>query len=373
MALSVSTEWAQGRLDRPQWDARALGLGGWSLDVLQRYDAENGVLLSGDGSWRIVQAVELSDGERAVPSYDARQAFIFDAAWHHVRTLDDITGATLLTFSYDADGRLTGAQGSVDSNPVHLSITHDSNGRSIHLVGMTGTETLAQVDDRGDLASIVASTGAALQITPGAWGLIDAWQNVGGQPTTYTYDSKGRLASSADPDGVVTQFEQVAVADGFEVRATTGLGRVTTVRNEITAGTAVRTVIAPSGATTRLEIAADGARTAAYPDGTIVSVGNQPHPRWGPAAGIPTPFVERRPDGTEHREEIGDMVASGPGAEPYGRAWQKDVVVDGQRWVQSYDPATLTLEWTDPAGRRSSDTVDEVGRIVAARAPRRAR
>ena len=224
IALSISTEWVQGRLDRPQWDAGVLGLGGWSLDVLQRYDPDNGVLLSGDGSWRIVQAVELSDGERAVPSFDGRRVFVFDAAWHHVRTLDDITGATLLTFSYDADGRLAGAEGSVGSNPVHLRITHDSTGRSIQLVGMAGMETLVSVDDRGDLRSIVASTGAALQITPGSWGLIDAWQNVGGQPTTYIYDSTGRLASSADPDGVTTQFERGAVADGFEVHATTAWG-----------------------------------------------------------------------------------------------------------------------------------------------------
>ena len=222
IALSVSTEWAQGRLDRPQWDAGALGLGAWSLDVLQRYDPENGVLLSGDGSWRIVQAVALSNGERAVPSFDARQVFVFDSEWHHVRTLDDITGAALLTFSYDAEGRLASAEGSVDSDPVHLRVTHNSGGRSIQLLGVAGAETVISMDDRGDLVSITASTGAALLITPGSWGLIHSWQNVGGQPTTYTYDGAGRLASSTDPDGVATQFERTDVANGFEVHVDDG-------------------------------------------------------------------------------------------------------------------------------------------------------
>ena len=120
----------------------------------------------------------------------------------------------------------------------------------------------------------------------------------------------------------------------------------------------------PNGLTTRLEIAMDGSRTVVYADGTVVTVGNQPHPRWGSAAGIPTPYVQRRPDGTEHREEIDAIVATGPGEEPYLRPWQKDVLVDGQRWVQSYDPATRAVKWTDPAGRQTSDTFDEVGRII---------
>ena len=36
LALTYSTEWAPGRLDRPAWEATSLGLAGWSVDVLQR-------------------------------------------------------------------------------------------------------------------------------------------------------------------------------------------------------------------------------------------------------------------------------------------------------------------------------------------------
>ena len=48
--LTYSSEWATGRKDRSGWDASAVGLGGWSLDILQRYASTAGVLLSGDGS-----------------------------------------------------------------------------------------------------------------------------------------------------------------------------------------------------------------------------------------------------------------------------------------------------------------------------------
>ena len=99
VSLTYSTEWADGRLDRPLWNAQSLGLGGWSLDILQRYDPERGILLSGDGSWRIASAIEIAPGENAVPAYDGSLYFVFDDAWHHVRTVDSITGVTLLEFS----------------------------------------------------------------------------------------------------------------------------------------------------------------------------------------------------------------------------------------------------------------------------------
>ncbi len=97
VSLTYSTEWADGRTDRPSWNADSLGLGGWSLDVLQRYDPEHGILLAGDGSWRIAAAADIGDGQRAVPTYDGFEYFVFDAAWRHVRTVDSITGTTLLT------------------------------------------------------------------------------------------------------------------------------------------------------------------------------------------------------------------------------------------------------------------------------------
>src|SRR5688500_5449683 len=78
VSLTYSTEWADGRIDRPTWNADALGLGGWSLDVVQRYDPERGVLLSGDGSWRIAEAADIGDGEKAVAAYDGFRYFVFD-------------------------------------------------------------------------------------------------------------------------------------------------------------------------------------------------------------------------------------------------------------------------------------------------------
>src|SRR5688500_8688712 len=99
--LTYSTEWADGRIDRPAWNADALGLGGWSLDVVQRYDSERGVLLSGDGSWRIAEAVDIGDGEKAAATYDGLRYFVFGGDWRHVRTGDSVTGTAVGSVTCD--------------------------------------------------------------------------------------------------------------------------------------------------------------------------------------------------------------------------------------------------------------------------------
>ena len=56
---------------------------------------------------RISRPLPIGDGGAGlVPSPDGAQAFAFDAAGRHVRTVDGVTGGTLLTFGYDSAGRL---------------------------------------------------------------------------------------------------------------------------------------------------------------------------------------------------------------------------------------------------------------------------
>ena len=111
LALTWSSQWAPGRTDRPGWDASSLGLGGWSIDVVQRYQQSPGILIGGDGSWRFATAVKLAAGGVAVPAYDGTVAYVFDAAGRHVQTVDGRLGTTLLSITYDSVGRLGAIDG----------------------------------------------------------------------------------------------------------------------------------------------------------------------------------------------------------------------------------------------------------------------
>jgi hypothetical protein len=120
--LTYSSRWTTRQSPGASWDAHPLGLGGWSINVLQRYDPASRILMTGNGAWRIVDATKLASGETTVPSYDGAVAYIFDSVGRHVRTVDDHLGTELLSIRYDEAGRLEQVNGYVNGSPVHLAV-----------------------------------------------------------------------------------------------------------------------------------------------------------------------------------------------------------------------------------------------------------
>jgi hypothetical protein len=82
--LTYSSRWLPGPSGQHVWDVNGLGLGGWSINFVQRYDRASRVFISGDGSWRLVDRVSFSFGQQAIANYDGTLAYIFDSAGHHM-------------------------------------------------------------------------------------------------------------------------------------------------------------------------------------------------------------------------------------------------------------------------------------------------
>ena len=369
VALTYSSEWAPGRKDRHGWDASSEGLGGWSLDVLQRYDPVAGVLLSGDGSWRFAKGVTLASGERVVPTYDGLRAYVFDAKGRHVRTVDALLGTTLVTFTYDSAGRLAGADGSLDGTPIHVVVERQTDGTLSGLVGFDGVRTALFLNSNGNLGGIRDAAGRDTVFTAQANGLVtDVYDPTGGV-TTYAYDDSGRLTSAKDPDGVAATYMRIATAVSIEVRSTTALGSVTTYRSEQSGSGRVQTYIASDGTKTTVSTSATGQRSISLADGTKIALGAQPDPRWGADAPIPTPIDQTRPDGAT-RHTTAAVAATTAAGDPLGAtAWSRTDVVAGGTWIEKADPGSRTITWSDPAGRKSTQVYDKAGRVVLQTAP----
>ena len=368
VALTYSTEWADGRVDRPSWNAAGLGLGGWSLNVLQRYDAAAGVLLGGDGSWRIAQAVDLDGGQHAVPTFDGRRYFVFDDAWRHVRTVDSVTGADILQFEYDEAGRLAGATGVIDGGPVDLTVDRGADGTISGMDGRDSTLTGIAVDTNGLINYVSAPDGSALSLDYASFGLPTQVRRTGLGATDFEYDDSGRLTKQTDADGVAYQLSYSGGEGVVEVSTTEPTGAMSTMRAEHD-GPTVRYSFTDSDATvTTLELRGDASAVLNEPDGTVTTIGAFAHPRWGSAAPIMSPFVETRPGGATYTVETTTTMGTGSG-EPAGVAWETEYVIDGDSYRQSFDPSSRTLTQIDPAGRTTTDTFDEMGRFTGHQSP----
>jgi RHS repeat-associated protein len=368
LSLTYSSQWAAARADRPDWNADSLGIGGWSLSVVQRYDSGDGILIGGDGSWRFANTVAAPSGEHVVPSYDGSVAYVFDSKGRHVRTVDGHLGMTLITIGYDGSGRIDSVDGTLNGAPVHVAIRRASSGVPLALIGIDGAVTSLTLDGRRHLIQVVDPADRATSIAWGAGGLVTSETDPMGGVTKFQYDGSGRLASSTDADGVNDRLNRATIAGGDEVRVTTALGRVSVYR-AVHAGSGVRlSYIAPGGATTIETIAGNGSRSLSLPDGTRHQIGAQPSAIWGLAAPLLTPDTETHPGSVTSHTTVSEDLRE-RGGSPYTVAGSITTRINGDATVETFDPVSRTTTVTDPSGRQTVDAYDARGRLVASRAP----
>ncbi|OLT21565.1 hypothetical protein BJF78_08050 [Pseudonocardia sp. CNS-139] len=102
--LTYASDRAPGRTADPAPPAAPVGLGGWTLDVLDSLDPATRTLVSGTGRPRAVTPVPLGDGRFAVAAVDGATVDVFDADGRVLAVYDGVTGASRLTFTWDAHG-----------------------------------------------------------------------------------------------------------------------------------------------------------------------------------------------------------------------------------------------------------------------------
>src|SRR5712671_1728394 len=368
LSLTYSSRWMIRQGDQVPWDAQPLGLGGWSIHLVQRYDRANRILISGDGSWRIADGVKLQTGELAVPSYGGALVFIFDSAGRHTRTVDGHLGTELIKVSYDSAGRLLQLDGSVNNQPVHVSVQRDASGTAQSLLGIDGGATRLALNGRGYLVGITNPANETTQIAWNPAGLVESETNPTGDVQRFTYDSSGHLTSAVDADGVMQWYERKGSGDSLEVGIVTALDRHWVYRAESVRGGVRRTFIRPDGTENRQTSDPHGNRVLNLADGTIWNIGAVANPVWGMTSPILTPIVETRPDGVGSQRET-KYNQQAERSLPYVLPGSVITTINGQQWTQHFDPAQRRAEVSDPNGRRTVLQYDERGRLLNYSAP----
>ncbi len=353
ITLNYSSDRAAGRLQDKAPSADPIGLAGWTLSVLDSFDRTSSTFIAGDGTVRHVAGTDVN-GQAAIADVTGTRVDMFDSRGRLTSTVDAITGAVQVSFTWTAHGLATVS----DSGGVALSVIRSPDGtpRRLEVPGGAGTDL--GFDD-GRLAAVGYPDGSAAQIRTDANGLLTGWQDAAGNYLGYTYDGQGRLTSSTDGTGATTRYLRSTSASGL------------TVETDFPSGATAVDTVSVNGSTTRWShadtsgaitaVAATAAhRVVTLPDGRSIDIRLAPDPRWG----LNAPVLAAVADGDRHTTSTATAGAIGTGETTSSRT----VTVDGRSWTFGYDPATRTAISTDPTGARATVGYDAKGRVVSRRA-----
>lgn len=307
----------------------------------------------------------LSDHVLASGSGDA--AYVFDYRGRHLRTVDAATGRTLLTFDYDAAGRLltvTDAFGNV------TTVTRNETGTATAITGPFGQWTTLAHDARGYLASVTNALGEATRLVHDSLGLLDSLVDARGNRHGYQYVN-GRLTSDEGPGGYVQTLARAYSADSLRSTVFDPAGRATHYSAWfMKGGTLDRSVKGPDGLTTRSVIETSGRTTMYAPTGMRTTALSGADARLGLDVPFLKEFTLRAPSGLLSTIRSTRTVTLADSTNRLSLATQLDsTVVNGRVFTRSLSMATRTAVSVTPVGRQATAVFDTLGRVSEERVP----
>ena len=285
---------------------------------------------------------------------------MFDRSGRHLRTIDSLTRATVLSFGYDGRGRLTSIK---DGDNDTTTIQRDANGAPTAIVGPYGqTTTLASAN--GYLSRIENPAGNRILLEYSAGGLLSKLTDArDGEPHVRVRHAR---APDADTDG----RRLVADAGAHRQRRRDDRGPQVgrephaTYTVERTADGAIRrTVVNGAGQKTETLVGNDGVITVKHPDGTIATQESGPDPRFGMQAPIVQRMTVTTPGGTRTTMEGSRSVElTNPVDVLSLKSLTETATVNGKTKTTRYDAASRRFTTSSSLGRTATSEVDLLGR-----------
>lgn len=301
----------------------------------------------------------------AIASENGAQLYRFDANGRHLATVNAFTGATVFTFTYDADGQLVRI---TDGDQNVTTIQRDATGKPIAIIAPFGQRTTLAADANGYLTSVTAPGLPAHTFTyDGAGGgLLTGETDPGGRAHIFTYDAAGRLTKDDAPGAASTDLARVGVPNGYFVTATSALGAVGKVQIEsLPNGDELRTNTDASGLITTDRRAANGVNTATRPDGTVEKITLGPDPRFAMQSPVEATHITTTPGGKILTTEIARTTTQTNPQNPLSlTAFHQTMKVNNRTYTLDFDQATKTVTTKSPLNRQLTAKLDAQGRPV---------
>ncbi|WP_163995126.1 RHS repeat-associated core domain-containing protein [Pyxidicoccus caerfyrddinensis] len=318
----------------------------------------------------------ISLGEILVPSEDGRAAYVFRQG-QHLRTLDALTGATLLTFGYDSAARLVTL---TDANGEVTTIERQADGRPTAIVAPGGQRTGLEVSPERLLSRVENPSHEAVTLEYGAGGLLTKLTDARNGVHPFEYDATGRLLKDSNPGGgfkTLTRSKPSSGARagkaGFAVEVTTAEGRVILHTSERVGSLQRRTTRTPAGVTTVTDRGDNGLDVTTYPDGTTETVRPGSDIRFGAGAPFVAAHTTTLPSGLARVYTANQSLTLPTGAnaaDPFAyttATWTS--VLNGRSSSTVFTKATGRFTHTSPMGKKAYTDIDAQGRMTRFEVP----
>lgn len=302
-----------------------------------------------------------------VASEDASQLYVFDLNGRHLRTVDVLTGATNLTFSYTADGLLDTIQ---DVDGRITRIHRDGNGKPTSIEAPSGQKLTLALDSNDYLRTATYPDTAQYQMTYSNT-MLASFTRPRGNTSRYTYDDEGNLVRYVRLNGGTGHLARVSGSSGWTVTHTNPAGVVQTYETELTS---------LGGQWSRVRFACGcGADSDTYtgPDGLISNVTingdmqvsqSGPDPRFGMQSPAVAWSRYRSPLGLELAITNTRAAVIPDEDVPQQFTYLTNIsTVNGRTYVTVIDRAQRTQVETTPMGRTNVTRFDAKGRVASMR------
>ncbi|MDZ4771217.1 MAG: choice-of-anchor Q domain-containing protein, partial [Chloroflexota bacterium] len=331
--------------------------------------AADGAFVFADANNHTIRRIEpglpgTSPTDILLPDSAGDVVYRFSAAGRHLTTLDELTGAVLLTFAYDGAGRLITI---TDADANVTTIARNGSGVPTAITAPYGQVTNLIVNAGGVLQRITDPTGAFVEMGYAAGALLTSYRDARANVSAFAYDSRGRLIRHQNAaNGVTTLTRSGSGAPNALFTLTTPGTRVTTYNVTETAAAQTRVNTFPTGLATTLTRSISGTTTLLLPDGTISSYADIGDPRWG----MLQPFTATETiitlgGRTRTVTETRAASLSNP-LNPFSiTSMSQTVALNGRNYTTSYNPNTRTFTLTTPVGRTATVILDTRGRRVS--------
>lgn len=306
-----------------------------------------------------------------IPASDGGSVYRFDSNGRHLQTLHALTGAALLTFAYDPQGRLATI---TDGDNNVVTVARNASGAPTAITAPFGQVTQLATDANGWLTQITNPANEAVALVHQANGLLAGMTTPKGQSYTFAYEAAtGYLLNDADPAGGNQALARTMLAAdatrlfGHEVNKMTALGRTTGYRTErLHSGERVETATATDGTKDVVTYQPNGGMATTAATGSVSAQLKSADPRWGMLAPVAASRSVKMPsNNTLAMTEMVNVTLTDP-ANVFSLAQLTNTTtLNGRTFSSIYAGATRQFTQTTPGGRTGNVTIDSLGKAIS--------